>query len=471
MQNNIKKEIFDWLDKNKELLRDIAQKIWDKPETAFIEKFASNLQASVLKEAGFKVKMGLKDMPTAFIAEYGSGKPILGVLGEYDALPGLSQKKLSKREPVENEAPGHGCGHNLLGVAGVGAVLIIKNAIEKGTLKGTVRYYGCPAEETLEGKVFMVREGVFNDLDACLSWHPAFMNVVRGCSFLAMNSVVFNFIGISAHAAAAPQLGRSALDAVELMDVGANYLREHIDEKARIHYSITNGGGAPNIVPAKASVWYYIRAPKRAMVEEIYERLIQVAKGAAMMTGTEVDIEFLVGCYDVLPNEVLGDVMYNNMLEAGPPRYSDEDRKFAKELTRSFAPGQKEKIIKSYFAPDEIIKMTLHEDIGKIDDKKKIRAGSMDGGDVSWIVPFAQITAATWPVGTAAHSWQATASSGSGIGYSAMLFAAKTIAGSLYDLFTNDGTILKNAREEFEKKTKNNKYVSPLPEGLKLPVC
>ena len=466
--NMVKIELFNWLDENAGLLKHIAQKIWDNPETAYNESFASKLQASVLQEAGFKIKMDLERLPTAFIAEYGEGKPVIGVLGEYDALSGLSQKKSSKREPVEIGGTGHGCGHNLLGTAGLGAVLAIKKAIDTGQIKGTVRYYGCPAEE-MSGKVFMASLGVFHDLDACFSWHPASMNVVWGCSFLAVNSVKFNFKGISAHASAAPHLGRSALDGVELMNVGANYLREHIDEKARIHYTITNGGGKPNIVPAEASVWYYIRAPKRTQVEEIYERLVKIAKGAAMMTGTEVDVEFLGGCHDVLPNEILGEIMHINMLEVGPPQYTEKDRKFAEELAESFEPGQKEKIMKTYFAPEDVIEMTLHEGIAKVDDKNEIMAGSTDIGDVSWIVPFAQITAAAWPVGTAAHSWQSCASSGSGIGYSAMMFAAKTMAGALYDLFMDEGTILNKAKEEFENKTKNNKYKSFIPTGERPP--
>jgi aminobenzoyl-glutamate utilization protein B len=460
-----KEQVFKWIDKNEGLLCDVAGKIWNNPELQFQEKFAAELQASVFKEAGFKVTLGLKNMPSALIAEYGSGKPIIGVLGEYDSLAMMSQKVTSKREPVKEGAPGHGCGHNLLGTGGVGAVLSIKKALESGEIKGTVRYYGCPAEETLAGKVFMTREGVFADLDACLSWHPASMNAVWGCSFLAMNSVKFKFSGLAAHAAAAPHLGRSALDAVELMDVGANYLREHINEKARIHYVITNGGAAPNIVPDTAEVWYFMRAPKRSIVDDIYDRLIKIAQGAALMTETKVDVELQAGCYDVLPNEVMGEVITKNMFAVGPPRYSDIDRAFAKELAGTFAPDQKKNIMVTYFAPKEVVEMTLHEGVVKNIDKGQIMAGSIDVGDVSWLVPFAQFTAATWPVGTAAHSWQAAASSGSGIGFQAMLFAARTLTGTLYDLFT-DKTILSKAKEEFKEVTKGFEYKSPLTEGM-----
>lgn len=354
-----KKEILDWIDKTETFLTDTARQIWENPELPFGEKLASKLHSSALKEAGFRVRQDLKDMPTAFVAEYGSGHPIIGILGEYDALPHLSQKAAGIREPLEEEAAGHGCGHNLLGTAGIGAVMAIKNGIDDGSIKGTIRYYGCPAEETLAGKVFMAREGVFDDLDTCLSWHPASMNTVWGCSFLAMNSVMFKFKGVPSHAAAAPHLGRSALDGVELMNVGANYLREHIFEKARLHYVITNGGGAPNIVPGDASVWYYIRAPKRDQVEEIFERLLKVAQGAAMMTETEVEWEILAGCYDVLPNEILGNLIMSNLKEVGSPRFSDDDRKLAEELTATFDEGQKEKIMTTYYAPAEVMKVSL----------------------------------------------------------------------------------------------------------------
>lgn len=464
-----KSDVFAWVEENEGALQDVACRIWNNPELPFLEKYAAEIQANILEDAGMRVQRGLKDMSTALIAEYGVGRPIIGILGEYDGLANLSQKVTDKCEPVQPGSPGHGCGHNLLGTAGMGAVLAIKRAIDKGDISGTVRYYGCPAEETLAGKVFMVREEVFDDLDACLTWHPASMNVVWGCSTLAMNSVMFKFHGVASHAAAAPHLGRSALDGVELMNVGANYLREHVPEKARIHYSITNGGGAPNIVPAEAAVWYYIRAPKRDQVEEIFEQIINIARGAALMTGTEVEWEFLTGCYDVLPNEVLGDLLTKNMKEVGPPKYSDEERRFAAALANTFPLDQKEKVMKSYYAPPEVREMMLHEGIIKNIDKGEVMAGSTDVGDVSWIVPLAQFTAATWPVGTAAHTWQATASSGSGIGLKAMLFAAKSLAGTVYDLLGDGGDILKKAKEEFRMSAQNIQYKSPLPKGAKPP--
>ncbi|MDR3588480.1 MAG: amidohydrolase [Negativicutes bacterium] len=462
-----KNEVLAWLDANAERLQDVARNIWENPELPFAESNAAGLQSEVLRKAGFSIRSDLKDLPTAFVAEYGSGRPILGILGEYDALAKLSQKVSGKCEPLHIGAPGHGCGHNLLGTAGMGAALAMQQAISSGAVKGTIRYYGCPAEEALAGKVFMAREGVFDDLDACLTWHPASMNVVWGCKFLALNSVEFRFSGVSAHAAAAPHMGRSALDAVELMNVGANYLREHVPEQARIHYTITNGGGAPNIVPAEASVWYYIRAPKRNMVEEIFGRLIKIAQGAALMTETGVEWTVLAGCYDVLPNTVLGGLLHKNMIEVGGPRFSEADRSFARELAKSFGPLHKENVMKAYFAPPEVVAMDLHETVAAIDDRSQIMAGSSDVGDVSWLVPLAQFTAATWPVGTAAHSWQATAASGSGIGAKAMQFAAKVLAATLFDLFCDSGEVLAKAKTEFVSQAGAAPYKTPLPDDAK----
>jgi aminobenzoyl-glutamate utilization protein B len=458
--------VYKWIDEQEVLLVDIAEKIWKNPEISLKEIFAASLQKSVLQKAGFNITENVGNMSTAFIAEYGVGKPILGVLGEYDALPGLSQKVSTQKEPVQEGAPGHGCGHNLLGTAGVGAVLAIKKMIEEKKIKGTIRYYGCPAEETLVGKVFMARGGVFDDLDSCLTWHPGRLNQLWASSSLAMNSINFSFKGRAAHAASAPDMGRSALDGVELMDIGANYLREHISDQARIHYSITNGGGEPNIVPDYASVWYFIRATKRLEVNEITERIKMIAKGAAMMTETSVDWTFLSACYEMLPNNRLGEVILKNMKEIQPPKYSEEEYEFAKQLEKTFLDGQKEKINEK--VPSDILKHTLHEEIEDTYDIDSVLAGSTDVGDVSQITPTAQFNTATWPIGTTGHSWQATAASGSGIGYRAMIYATKILAGSLIDLYLNN-KMIEEAKREFDKNTKGKKYITPLPEGTNPP--
>jgi aminobenzoyl-glutamate utilization protein B len=289
------------------------------------------------------------------------------------------------------------------------------------------------------------------------------MNVVWGCSFLAMNSMKFRFRGLPAHAAAAPQAGRSALDAVELMNVGANYLREHIIEKARIHYVITNGGMAPNVVPDYAEVWYFVRAPKRADVSEISERLYKIAQGAELMTETKMEFELLAGCYDITANDVLGKQMHSNMVEVGAPKFTEEDFKFAAELSALSTKEDKKKVMSTYFAPNFVLDKILCDEIIKVDDRDKVMAGSVDAGDVSYIVPFAQITAATWPVGTAAHTWTATASSGSGIGLNAMIFASKTMAGTVYDLL-KDNSIIDAAKKEFHESLNGFKYISPYEE-------
>jgi aminobenzoyl-glutamate utilization protein B len=460
--------LYDWIDANERLLRDAARRIWEKPERPLAERMAAGLHAEILEREGFRIRRDIPDLPTAFTAEYGSGSPVIGITGEYDALPRLSQKLSAVREPAEEGGPGHGCGHNLLGVGGVGAALAVKQALASGEIAGTVRYYGCPAEEVLVGKVFMVKAGLFDDLDACLSWHPASMNKVWGCSFLALNSAVFHFRGVSAHAAAAPEMGRSALKGVELMNIGAHYLREHMPEKARMHCTITNGGGEPNVVPAEASVWYYVRAPKREQVEELFARLRKVAEGAALMTETEVRMEFLAGCYEILPNQALGVLLHRNMKEAGTPKFTDEDEAFAAALAATFPPGQKKKGIASYYAPEELEGMVLHREVVEANDKGQVMSGSIDLGDVSWKVPFAQFIAAAWPVGTAAHSWQATAASGSEIGMKAMLFASKALAGAVYDLMTPTGRgILAEAKAEFSRATRGFVYRNPIPEGVK----
>lgn len=457
-----KKDLFKLIDKNERKLKEIAYEIWSNPEVAFQEYKASSLQKEYLKEQGFVIKE-IPNNPTAFIAEFGEGKPILGILGEYDALPGLSQKVSAVKEPLEGHTAGHGCGHNLIGTAGVGAAIALKEAMEKENIKGTIRYYGCPAEETLAGKGLMAKERVFDDLDCCVTWHPASMNVIWGCSFLAMNSMKFKFIGKAAHAAAAPQAGRSALDAVELMNVGANYLREHVIQEARIHYVITNGGMAPNIVPDEAEVWYFVRAPKRADVKEISDRLYKIAKGAELMTETKMEYQLLAGCYDVVPNRVLSKLMHSNMLEAGGPKFTDEDYAFAKELSALITKEEKRKVMETYFAPEFILDKVLSNEVIEVDDHDKIMAGSTDVGDVSYITPLAQFTAATWPVGTAAHTWIASASSGSGIGLNAMIFAAKVLAGTVYDLL-NDHSIIEAAKKEHKETLGDTKYISPFEE-------
>ena len=311
------------IESNKERLIEASDKIWEFAEIGLLEEKSSKLLADILERDGFTVDRGVANMSTAFVANYGTGKPVIGIAGEFDALPGMSQEAgVPTKKPIEEGKPGHGCGHNLYGVACLGAVLAVKEKIEKGEVKGTIRFYGCPAEENSSGKVFMIKAGLFNDVDITLTWHPSGSSTVWSTNFQAIYSVLFRYHGTPAHAASSPWDGRSALDAVELMNIGVNYLREHVIPDSSIHYIITKGGEAPNIVPAEAEVWYYIRAPLLSQVKEIYERVIKIAKGAEMMTETELEMIFLSGSANMLPNYTLEDLLEEKMKEVGPIEYT-----------------------------------------------------------------------------------------------------------------------------------------------------
>ncbi len=334
-----------FIDKNAARFTSLSDDIWEHPQLGLEETYAVKRQTEALSQAGFSIRSDLGGMSTAFSASWGHGRPVIGVLGEYDALPGLSQTASPQKDPVEKAAPGHGCGHNHLGVGSMAAVMAAKAAMEKEGTRGTVIYFGCPAEETLVGKVFMARAGVFDDLDAALSWHPMSINTIWASASTAMNSFKLNFYGKAAHAGSSPWGGRSALDGVVLTDVGVNYLREHIIPDARIHCVITKGGEAPNVVPAEAQVWYFVRAPRRDQVEEIYDRLLDVAKGAALMSGTQVETEFITGCYDFLSNGVLARVLLEKMQQVGAPQFSEAEKGFADKLLESVDPSFVERSI------------------------------------------------------------------------------------------------------------------------------
>jgi len=456
-----------YLNENERILVSLARDIWDHPQVAFEEAYASKLITDQLEKEGFDVKRGIAQIPTAFVASWGEGKPIIGILGEYDALPGLSQQVSTKKEPVKAGDPGHGCGHNLLGVGSLGAALAVKEAMKKDRIRGTIRYYGCPAEEALVGKVFMARAGVFDDLDAVVYWHPMHVNAVRNCSFLALNSFKFNFYGVSTHAAVAPEMGRSALDGVVLTDVGVNYLREHIIQEARIHCVVTNGGLAPNVVPSYAQVWYYIRAPRRDQVDEIYARVLDIAKGAALMTDTTYNVEFLGGCYDGISNDVIGRVMLEKLKRVGASEFTDDEKAFARQLQATLSPADIESTLRdSGLTREEIGDPLCDKILDRVDSlaKGKVRPGSTDVGDVSYISPTGQFATCCVPLGVPLHSWQSTASVGSTIGFKGMMAAAKVLALTALDLETKPD-VLKAARNEFEKATGGKKYATPLPEG------
>lgn len=463
-----KQIILDHINNQDEELSYIAKEIWDHPQVALQETFASKLLAEKLEAEGFSIEWGAGGMPTAFVAEWGEGSPIIGFLGEYDALPGLSQDLSSDRSPIESGGPGHGCGHNLFGTACMGSVMGLKKAMEAENISGTIRFYGCPAEETLVGKTFMARDGVFDDLDAAISWHPGATNIVWNGSSLALNSFKVNFHGVAAHAGGSPWLGRSALDGVMLMDVGVNYLREHIHPDSRIHSVVTSGGQAPNVVPAYAQVWYFVRAPRRDLVDEIYERMLEIAQGAALMSGTTHDIEFITGCYDILPNDTMSKILYEKMAEINDIQFTEQERKFAKDLQSTFPEGSVKRgfegMLKS--SSDDIgsdmIEDPLWEKVWKHSDTPPLMGGSTEVADVSWITPTGQLTTTCWPLGTPGHSWQTVASSGSSIGAKGMLFASKAMALAGLELL-KDEDLLAQAKAEFEKAKDGKDYVSPLP--------
>jgi len=450
---SLKKNAVDWINTHEEHLIKIANKIWEYAETSLQEYKSSKLIADKLEKEGFTVKRGVADMSTAFVATYGFGKPVIGILGEYDALPRLSQKPIPKKEPLKEGAPGHGCGHNLLGTGAAGAALAAKHAIEKSKIPGTIKYFGCPAEETLVGKVFIVKAGLFDDVDAALTWHPWCANTVLMASTLALNSVKFKFHGIAAHAAASPEAGRSALDAVELMNVGVNYLREHIVPDVRIHYIITHGGEAPNIVPDFAEVWYFVRAPRRLDLEAVYNRICNIAEGAALMTCTKREVAFITGGWEFLPNKALSDLLYKNLKEMGPPKFNEEEEQFAKKIAATFQVRQKQKILRDYNIPEfeKAMKSDLIEYVSPPIDVSKVLPISTDVGEVSVKVPTAQCATCTFVPGSALHTWQVTATSGMSIGHKGMLLASKTLALTIIDLLLRPD-VLRKARVEFKKR-------------------
>ena len=465
---NAKQIVLEYIKGQDEELSYIAKAIWDHPQVALQEEFAAKMLAERLAADGFSIRWGAGGMPTAFIAEWGAGEPTIGFLGEYDALPGLSQALSSEKSPLEAGGPGHGCGHNLFGTACMASVMALKAAMQQQGIKGTLRFYGCPAEETLVGKTFMARDGVFDDLDAAISWHPGATNITWNGSSLAMNSFRVNFYGVAAHAGAVPWLGRSALDGVMLMDAGVNYMREHVPPESRIHSVVTSGGQAPNVVPAFAQVWYFVRAPKRQQVEEMYRWMQDIAKGAALMSGTRCEIDFITGCYDVLPNATLSDLLHAKMAEIDDMRFTEQERQFARDLQASFPEGSVQRgfdwmQLSSGAALDPAaMDDPLWERVLPHSPTPPLMGGSTEVADVSWITPTGQITTTCWPLGTPGHSWQTVASSGSTIGAKGMIFAAKAMALAGLELLVQPD-LLAAAQAEFDRARAGRTYVSPLP--------
>jgi aminobenzoyl-glutamate utilization protein B len=431
------------IDKDHERFTRIALDIWNFAEVGYKEEQSSALLARTLKESGFTVQSGVAGIPTAFVATFGSGKPVIGMLAEYDALPGLSQMAIPERKPVPGKAAGHGCGHHLFGTASVAAGIELKKLIETKKLNGTIRVFGTPAEEGGSGKVYMVRGGLFDDVDAVLHWHPGDRNEVTMSSALSNKSAKFRFYGVSAHAASAPDKGRSALDAVESMNYMANMMREHISGDTRIHYVITDGGKAPNVIPDFAEVYYYVRHPRREQTVAIFERIVNAAKGAALGTGTMMDYEIIGGTHDLLINKTLAKVMYENLKTVGGIVYDPDDIRFAERIQTTFQDARAPISSANSIVP-------LRSDVN-------VWPASTDVGDVSYTAPTVGLYSATWVPGTAAHSWQAVACGATPIGMKGMIVAAKTIALTGIDLLS-DPAIIKKAREELKESVGDYQY-------------
>jgi len=443
------------VDHERALFADVNRQIWHLAEPSLLERQSAERLARLLEESGFRVTRGVADMPTAFVAEWGSGDPVVGILAEYDALPSLSQKAQTEREELVPGAHGHGCGHSVYGTACAFGGIAAKQAMESAGIAGRLRVYGCPAEELLVGKVYMARAGLFDDLDAAISWHPADKTRVSlGCS-KAMVSVRYSFAGVAAHASTSPHRGRSALDAVELMNVGVNYMREHIKEDARIHYVITDGGIQPNVVPPTASVWYYVRADAHGDVEEYLAWVDQIAEAAAKMSQTRlVERKLDTDCHELIPNRPIGEALDRNLRLVGPPGFDDAERAFATQIRTTI--------------PDAKPGPALLDEIQPIEEKKT-SGGSTDVGDVSWLVPTEQFVATTHANGCPGHSWQITACTGTTIGEKGGAVAAKTLACTALDLLA-DRDLRDRARAEFRERRGDAPYTLLIPPDQKPPI-
>ena len=438
-------ELIDGLNTRAGEYSDIAYQIWEWAELGYQEENSSKLLMETLKNDGFTIQAGVADIPTAFVAEYGSGGPIIGILAEYDALPGLSQSVLPERQVRIPDGSGHACGHNLFGTASTAAAIAVKDWLVSSGSPGTIRVYGTPAEEGGAGKVYLVREGLFDDVDVVLHWHPSDRNDASPETTLANRSAKFRFYGHSSHAAGSPERGRSALDGVEAMNMMVNLLREHVPQETRIHYVITRGGLAPNVVPDLAEVYYYVRHPLAGTLENLWPRVVAAAEGAALGTSTRMDYEIIHGIHSVLPNETLGRVIYDNLMTLGGVTYSQEEMQFAQTVYETLG--------------DDLLPLGSQESVQPFVP----RAGkaSTDVGDVSYTVPTAGFDAATWVPGTAAHSWQATAAGGMSIGDKGMMLAAKALSMTAVDLLTQPD-LLSEARQEFERRRGANFTYRPL---------
>ena len=474
-----KQTAWEEIDKKSSEIFTASDEIWGCAETAFTEDKSMKILCDVLKAEGFTVETGLADVKTAFKGTFGSGKPVIGILGEFDALSGLDQEAgATEKIVVHDGASGHGCGHNMLGTASLSAAIGIKKYLEESGKPGTVIYFGCPGEEGGSGKSFMARDGVFDNLDFAVTWHPGDKNVVSVGSSLANYQIIYRFYGQASHAAACPELGRSALDAVELMNTGVQYLREHIIQEARIHYAITNTGGySPNVVQPYSEVLYLIRAPKNSQVKEIYERVNDIARGAALMTGTKMELQFVKACSNLVDNTVMEEIMQKNLEEIEREPYTAEEIEFARKIGETFGGNHvdiqdvlvryeksRKAAVEQFLAPhaDDVI----NDFIVPLMDTEECLKGSTDVGDVSWVCPTAQINAVTEAAGTPGHSWQMVSQGKSSIAHKGMQFAGKVMAGTVIDMLEKP-ELIEEAKKELRRRVGAEGYIPPIPEGIR----
>jgi aminobenzoyl-glutamate utilization protein B len=442
-----KEDVVASVEKQRADLIKLSDQIWGFAETALKETKSSKVLADHAEKQGFKVVRGVANLPTAFIASYGEGHPIIGILGEFDALPGLSQKATPVKEPVEPGAPGHGCGHNLFGPGSLGAATAIKELIEAGKLKGTIRFYGTPAEEAVGGKIYMAREGLFNDVDVCLAWHPADETLADARSSQALVDFIVEFHGKAAHAAHDPWNGRSAVDGLELFTHGLNMMREHVKPSVRMHYVIQDGGLVPNIVPEYAKLWCWVRDWTRTGADEVFGRAKKIAEGAALMAGVESKVTVLGGDYEMLVNMTGAKLLNANLNWLGPIEYTKEEQEFARAIQR--AVGKPEKGLNGVPKPLE---------------GQEAQGGSTDVGDISWIVPTLHVSVTTAPEDTPWHAWPVVACGGMSIGHKGMIHAAKILAATMVDLF-EDSKTREAIQAEFKEQTKGQVYKPYIPDG------
>jgi aminobenzoyl-glutamate utilization protein B len=452
--DRLRRQAWEVVDAHATELAELSDAVWRYAETSLKEVHSSAVLADYLERQGFRVERGVAELPTAFTATWGSGRPVIGILAEFDALPGLSNVAAPQQLPITEGAPGHGCGHNLFGTGSVGAALAAKEVLVRNGLSGTIRLFGCPAEETVIGKVYMAKAGVFDGLDVCLDWHPGTETGVGFASSQAMNNFTVEFFGKTAHGAGDPWHGRSALDAVELMDHAVNMLREHVVPTTRIHYVITDGGGAPNVVPAYAKVWYYVRDKDRAGVEPTYQWVLKTAEGAAMATQTTFKVTLITGVHAYLLNRPLTELLNRNLHTVGPPVWTEEEQAFARTIQREL--GVEEKGLST-----TIKEMPAEE--------QPAGGGSTDVAEVSRICPTARITVVSSPIGSPGHSWPITACGGMSIGHTTVVTAAKVLGATAVELLVSP-EVIAAAQAEFQKKTEGRPYQSPIPKEQKPPL-